>query len=60
MRKFIVYILSLSVVSVAVFIFFFTYGRRPSLEQELARRTVLQQPPESSLSIPSLKPALPE
>ena len=60
MRKFIVYILSLTVASVAVFLFFFTFGRRPTQEQELTRRTVLQQQPESSLSIPSLKPTLPE
>jgi hypothetical protein len=60
MRKFIIYTLSLTVASVAVFLFFFTFGRRPSLEQELARRTLLRQPPESSLTIPSLKPALPE
>ncbi len=60
MRKFIIYIVSLTVASVAVFLFFFTFGQRPSLEQELSRRTALGQPPESSLSIPSLKPALSE
>jgi hypothetical protein len=60
MRKFIIYIVSLAVASVVVFIFFFTFGRRPSLEQELARRTALQRPPDISLSIPSLKPMVPE
>lgn len=60
MRGFFIYVTALLIAGVAVFLAMFTFGRRPSLEQELARRTAYVRPGERSLSIPSLKPAPPQ
>jgi hypothetical protein len=56
MRKFFIYIAGLTISSVIVFFLVFTFGRSPSLEQEMARRAYRQRGKEA-LSIPSLRPA---
>jgi len=56
MRNFFIYIAGLTISSVIVFFLVFSFGRSPSLEQEMARRAYRQRGKEV-LSIPSLKPA---
>jgi len=59
MKKVILYFAFLAVASGVVFLLAFTLGRRPTLEQELARRTIMERGTES-LTIDSIQDPEPE
>ncbi len=56
MRKVVIYLLGLAVAAAAVFVLAYGFGRRASLEQELARRTTAGLAEDRSLTIESLRP----